>query len=101
MDRESVKAKLDNLVEVVKIYRSNQEISEEISMCSLFGSLCEQGGMQVFRGIEVIAKLMGFELKEMEFDTAEYPYTYSFEYEDVLFYQIEQKRLPGYGTDRE
>ena len=98
MDRESVKSKLDNLVESAKLYRSNQEISDDISMCSLFGSLHEQGGMQVYRGIEAIAQLMGLEIKEGKFDMGEYPYMYSFEYRDILFYQLSEKRFSGYGN---
>lgn len=93
MDRETVQAKLDNLVEAKNIYDSNIKISSEISTCHQLDS-----GIHIHYGIEELAKIMGFELKEIIHQNSSFPYQYQFIYRNVPFYQISEKRFSGYGN---
>ena len=92
MDRETVQAKLDNLVESKNIYDANIKISSEISTCRQLDS-----GIHIHYGIEELAEIMGFELKEIIHQGSSFPYQYQFIYRNVPFYQISEKRFKGYG----
>lgn len=92
MDRESVKAKLDNLIEAKKIYDANMNISRDICTCRQLDS-----GIHIHYGIEELAEIMGFELKEIICECSSFPYQYQFVYRNVPFFQISDKRFSGYG----
>lgn len=49
-------------------------------------------GIQLDTGIDIIAEKTGITLNE-ELRGSEYPYKYSFIYNDILFYQVSRERL--------
>lgn len=92
MDKETVQAKLDNLVEAKNIYDANIRISRDICTCNQLDS-----GIHIHYGIEELADIMEFELKETICECSSFPYQYHFIYRNVPFFQISEKRLAGYG----
>lgn len=95
MEYESVKTKLDNLIKAKNLYDENIKISRDISTCSQFES-----GIHIFYGIEELAEIMGFELREIICECSSFPYQYYFVYRNVPFFQISEKRLRGYGDEQ-
>lgn len=92
VDRETVQAKLDNLVEAKNMFDANIRISSDICVCSQF-----ETGIQLFEGIEKLAEIMGCEIKEEINQCSSFPYKYQFVYRNVPFFQISEKRFKGYG----
>ena len=98
MDKEKVKQRLDNLVLARKIYLENEDLTDELCVCT--GTFDE--GIHIHLGIEKVADVMGFELTESHRYDDDYPYTYYFVYDGVKFFQIGNKkleRLADAGTD--
>lgn len=89
MDKERVKQWLDNLVLSRKIYLENEDLTDEICVCT--GTLDD--GIHIHSGINEIADVMGLELKEKIFKDDDYPYTYYFIYDGVKFFQISNRKL--------
>lgn len=100
MDYESVKERLDRLVNLSKEALSISDFNSIFKTCL---DSCFSSGIHVFSGIREIAEIMGLELKEVNRDTDEishdFPWKYSFEYGGVVFFQLEKERLLGFGTD--
>lgn len=98
MDKEKVKQWLDNLVLSRKIYLENEDLTDEICVCT--GSLGD--GIHIYSGINEIADVMALDLKEKFFENDDYPYKYWFVYDGVEFFQISNRKLEvsaNAGTD--
>lgn len=89
MDKERVKQWLDNLVLSRKIYLENEDLTDEICVCT--GTLDD--GIHIHSGIDEIADVMALDLKEKFFKDDDYPYKYWFVYDGVEFFQISNRKL--------
>jgi hypothetical protein len=97
MTKKELENRLKTLACASKLHEANCEISEDICICRQLAS-----GIQIHYGIDIIAETMGLELVEDIYrDSFDFPYEYSLVYDGVRFFQINERRLSGYGADRE
>lgn len=95
MSREELERKLECLACVCKLHEANTDISEDICICRQLSS-----GIQIHYGIEIITETLGLELKEITYLESDYfPYEYYFIYDGVRFFQVNERKLIGDGTD--
>lgn len=94
MEFTDLKEWMDFQAKFYKDAKMSSSFNSQISVCNMYG-----GGVQMYRGIEIIADMLGLEMKEEVYEDPEYPYTYIVFYDDVPFYQLEEERLGKYGDD--
>lgn len=95
MSREELERKLECLAFACKLHEANTDISEDICICRQLSS-----GIQIHYGIEIIAETLGLELKEITYrESDDFPYEYYFIYDGVRFFQVNERKLIGDGTD--
>lgn len=93
MEYEKVKEWLDKLIKNLKEAQENEHFNNQII------AIGPGEKIQIFRGIEIIADVMGVELKETRICSI-YPFEYSFVYGGVEFHQLSGERLGKYaGAD--
>lgn len=90
MEYEKIRDWLDKLAELQKEQQQLSFFNSQIA------TTCGLDDIQIHRGIEIVADVMGLSLTETFRKGYEYPYKYSFSYEGVLFIQISTERLPGF-----
>lgn len=93
MEYEVVKKQLDELVADY-----NASIKTRVLAQGVSATISEEFWIRFKEGIDVVAKVMGLELKEelMNNDMRVW-YVYSFIYNGVKFVYYDSKRLAGYG----
>ena len=90
MEYAEVKEWLDklvaNIIETESLYNFNEQIR-----------VCRPGlTIHMFTGIDIVADVMGLELREDYEEDKDFPYRYSFEYKGNKFIQIEEERLESF-----
>lgn len=90
MGYTEIKEWLDKVVENIKETEKLCEFNTQINICH------PGKGIHIFRGIDIIADNMSLELKEANDQSTEFPYRYSFMYEGIEFFQLEQERLASF-----
>lgn len=93
MEYEKVKQWLDALIENMEQTQSLRDFNNQLKTCTE-----SRRYIQLFKGIEIAADVMGLPLMEEEVAKtttyANYPrYRYSFVYNNTTFSQIEKERL--------
>ena len=88
MDFESVKAWLDENIAIRKRLVELDNFNEEMQLCTVN----KENTLHVYKGIEIIAELLGKVLVETEFDD-DIPYKYYFMYDGVEVFQLSRERL--------
>lgn len=93
MEYEVVKKWLDELV-----FDYNESTKKRVLTSGVCATINEDLWVRFTNGIDVVAKVMGLELKEelMNNDMKVW-YVYSFIYNGVKFVHYDSKRLEGYG----
>ena len=94
MKYKKIKEWLESLIKVYHKTKATAEFDAQICICEPFSS-----GIHIYKGIEMVADVMGLALKEIKRDDAYIPYEYSFIYKGVKFFQITEERLEGYGAN--
>lgn len=56
--------------------------------------------VMIYKGIEMLADILGVELKEQKGWSIDYPYSYTFMYKGTMVQSIEKVPLPGFGDRR-
>lgn len=94
MEFTDVREWLDAIIESKKKLESLQNFNNSISICS------NSVAVHVYEGIEIMAGLLGEELRMKPFDDDEYPYQYSFQYKEIEVFQLSKERIEQYaGAD--
>lgn len=86
MEYAEVKEWLDRLVQ-------NYNELHELKLFNTSVSLCTASYVQLFKGIDIIADIMGFHLTEKDYETSEFRYEYSFMYEGIKFLELHEERM--------
>lgn len=87
MEYAEVKEWLDRLVQNYNELHELSELSTSVEICT--GS----NGVQLFKGIDIVADVMGFSLTEKDEETSQFRYRYSFMYEGVEFFELFEERM--------
>lgn len=90
MEYTEIKEWLDKLVANVKEANSLCEFNEQIFTCH------QTRQVHLFTGIDIVADVMGLELKEVGRCDEQYRYKYFFMYKGIKFMQIEEERLASF-----
>lgn len=90
MGYTEIKERLDKVVKNIKEAESLCDFNSQISFIRPLKRI------HVFRGIDIIADSMGLELREENDWGDDLPYKYSFMYEGIEFFQLEQERLASF-----
>jgi hypothetical protein len=94
MEYEKIKEWLDKLVRNLKEAQELENFNSQIMCC------CPCTTIQIYKGIDIIADVMGIELNVEKGWHDEYPFRYSFVYDGIVFSQIGKERLGKHaGTD--
>lgn len=87
MEYAEVKEWLDRLVQNYNELHELQEFNTSVSICTG----CD--GVQLFKGIDIVADVMGFSLTEKDEEIGQFRYRYSFMYEGVEFFELFEERM--------
>lgn len=94
MEYTQVKEWMDKQIANLKEANALRFFNEQICTCH------PETSIHIFRGIDILADVMRLELKEEDRGDSDFPYSYSFVYEGVRFFQIQEERLESFdGTD--
>ena len=93
MEYEVVKKWLDELV------KANRDANKENALTSSIRAVAAvDTTVMVFSGIDIVADVMGLELKEEPITgDSDFRYLYTFRYDGMRFVQYSRRRLTGYG----
>lgn len=86
MEYAEVKEWLDRLVQNYNELKELKEFNTSVSICTA-------SYVQIFKGIDIIADIMGFHLSEKDYETSEFRYEYSFMYEGIKFLELCEERM--------
>ncbi len=90
MEFKDVKEWLDANIELRKKLPEYEDFNEQIQLCG-FG---RKNTLHVFKGIDIIADVVGAELQQKEdWEDEERPYYYYFMYEGFEVFQMSRERL--------
>ena len=87
MEYAEVKEWLDRLVHNYNEHHELSKLNESVSVCTT------SYGIQLFKGIDIIADVMGFCITEKDEETSQFRYNYSFMYEGVEFFELHEERM--------
>ena len=94
MKYTDVKEWMDALIENMEERKNLTCFNNQIRTTS------ESGDIQIYTGIDILADLLGIELKEESLEDIEYPYLYYFFYRGKKICQIKKERMiAGAGTN--
>lgn len=93
MEYAKVKKFLDECVRDYREATKKRSLTNNISLCFLTNS-----GVLVYEGLEVIADIMGLEIKEKFVPGVNLDYEYSFVYDGVKFVSYEEERMERFKT---
>lgn len=89
MEFESVKAWLDMNISIRKQLIELEDYNEQLMLCRPN----QKDTVHVFKGIEIMADLLGKEIAMVERNDTEIPYEYYFMYEGFKVLQLSRERL--------
>ena len=87
MEYEEIKEWLDKLVINLKEAQELEYFNEQINTCVM------NRQVQIYKGIDIIADVMGIELNIEEDMGCVYPFSYSFMHDGVIFFQLAEERF--------
>lgn len=94
MEYEKIKEWLDEHIKHLNNARRINDFNNQISANVTYDNVL------IFKGIDIVADVMGLNLKESIHEDLTLQYEYSFTYNGITFVQYSQKRLEKYaGTD--
>lgn len=73
------------------------DFANKIEVCGMTAGIYNE--LQIYHGIDLLADLLGAELKEEKRNDDDYRWEYSFDYKGVNINQINHHRLNGFGED--
>ena len=85
MKYEKIKEWLDKLVDNNVEAKQLEEFNNQIS------TIFADDYIHIYKGIQIIADVMGIELKERKRECKVFPYEYFFEYRGIEFVQIRKE----------
>jgi len=94
MNFEDLKEWMNLQVSLFKSAGAARCFNDQIVACCPYGR-----GIHIYCGLDIIADVLGLELKEKKTGDPQFEYEYTVFYDGVRFYQIEEERLEGYGND--
>jgi len=70
-----------------------EHYEHSIMVCGINCTITKFPDVQIYKGIDVMARATGSELLLMHDPDIQFPYRYSFKYRGIKFYQLEDKEI--------
>ena len=76
-----------------KYNKYTERYEHNIAVCGINFTITKFPEVQIYKGIEVMARVTGSELLLLHDPDIRFPYRYSFKYRGIKFYQLEDKEI--------
>lgn len=76
-----------------KYNKYTERYEHNIAVCGINFTITKFPEVQIYKGIDVMARATGSELLLMHDPDIQFPYRYSFKYRGIKFYQLEHKEI--------